>query len=190
MRRKLTAEHLLEVGAVTGPHGLKGALTIFSHTRPAIGIAGYSFWWVGASPESATSYKVKRCWQHGGKKILAELEGVCDHDDAKALKQQHIWVEAREVEVGDDEYLWESLAGFKVITTGGEILGVVAALTEFGAQDNLCVVTTDETTYAGGVSGEWLLPFTEDVIVFIDEVKGAIEVDLLDGMDVCFTPRF
>ncbi len=189
MRRKLTANRFLEVGVVTGSHGLKGALTIFSHTRPAIGVAGYSFWWVGESPESAISYKVNRCWQHGGKKILAELETVHDSSSAEALKQQHIWVDVGEVEVGDDEYLWCALTGFKVLTTDGELLGVVAGLAEFGAQDNLCVATTDDTTYAGGTSGEWLLPFVEDVIVLIDEAEEIIEVNLPDGIDICFTPR-
>lgn len=189
-KRKLTANRLLEVGAITGSHGLKGALTIFSHTRPAIGIAGYSFWWVGNSPESAVRYNVERCWAHGGgNKLLVRLEGVGDCNTADALNRQTIWIDASEVDVDDDEYLWDELIGFKVMTTDGEILGKVDALVEFGAQDNLCVVTTDESSYAAGQAGEWMLPFIEDVVMLIDDERETIEVELPEGMDACFTPR-
>ncbi|MDX8404098.1 MAG: ribosome maturation factor RimM [Mariprofundaceae bacterium] len=186
MRRKLTANRFLEVGAITGSHGLKGALTIFSHTRPTIGIAGYSFWWLGNSPETATSYKVNRCWPHGGgRKLLAELEGIGDCNAAEALKKATIWVDASEVEVDEDEYLWEELTGFRVITTDGQLLGRVEGLVEFGAQDNLSVVTPANAEQPG----EWLLPFIDDVVVAVDEAAKTIEVNLLEGMDACFTPR-
>ena len=144
---------------------------------------------MGESPETAVSYKVERCWQHKGSKLLAMLEGIADVNAAETLKKQTIWIDAAEVEVEDDEYLWEELTGFKVVTTKGELLGQVDGLVEFGAQDNLCVITTGETTYAGGQSGEWMLPFIEDVVCSIDDENETIEVELLEGMDACFTPR-
>jgi 16S rRNA processing protein RimM len=104
---------------------------------------------------------------------------------AEALKRATIWVDASEVEVDEDEYLWEELTGFKVIASDGELLGTVEGLVEFGAQDNLCVVTPDNAEQPG----EWLLPFIEDVILTIDEEAETIEVELLEGMDACFTPR-
>jgi 16S rRNA processing protein RimM len=183
--RKLTADRFLEVGAITGSHGLKGALTIFSHTRPAIGIAGYSFWWVGNSPETALSYRVERCWQHGGTKVLAKLEGIDDCSAADRLKKASVWIEADAVEVDEDEYLWEELTGFRVVTTDGRLLGTVKGLVEFGAQDNFCVTTPENSDEPG----EWLLPFIEDVVVTIDEETRTIKVELLEGMDACFTPR-
>ena len=186
MRRKLTADRFLEVGVITGSHGLKGALTVFSHTRPTIGIAGYSFWWVGDSSETAVSYKINRCWAHGGgRKLLAELEGIDNCDAAEALKKATIWVDASEVDVDEDEYLWEGLTGFKVVTTDGVLLGTVEGLVEFGAQDNLSVVTPADAKQ----SGEWLLPFIDDVVVSVDEAAETIEVNLLEGMDACFTSR-
>ncbi|MDT8376856.1 MAG: ribosome maturation factor RimM [Mariprofundaceae bacterium] len=175
----------MEVGAITGSHGLKGALTLFSHTRPAIGIAGYSFWWVGDSPETAVSYRVERCWSHGGSKLLAKLEGVDDCNGAEALKKSTIWVNASEVELEDDEYLWEELTGYRVVTTDGVLLGTVTGMAEFGAQDNFCVATPDNSDEPG----EWLLPFIGDVVVAINDESRTIEVELLEGMDACFTPR-
>ena len=145
---------------------------------------------MGDSPDTAVSYKVERCWQHKGSKLLAMLEGIDNANAAEALKKQTIWIDASEVEVDEDEYLWEELAGFKVITTDGTVLGRVDGLVEFGAQDNLCVTTTDESTYANGQSGEWMLPFIEDVVLSIDDANETIEVELPEGMDACFTPRF
>jgi len=194
MRKKLTPDRLFEVGVIHGPHGLKGVLTIYSHTRPAIGIAGYSFWWLGAGPEATKSYKIERCWKHG-KRILAELEGVGDCDQAALLKQMHIWVPADEVTVGEDEYLWADLIGCEVRRiddeggsggSNGVLLGAVVALEEYGAQDILIVRTPADARQ----QGEWMLPFIEDVVLDVDLTARCITVDLPEGMDACFTPRF
>jgi 16S rRNA processing protein RimM len=121
--------------------------------------------------------------------MLAMLEGIDSCDAAEALKKQTIWIDAAEVEVDEDEYLWDELTGYKVVTSDGLLLGVVDGLVEFGAQDNLCVTTTGESTYANGQSGEWMLPFIEDVVMSIDDENEIIEVELPEGMDACFTPR-
>jgi len=185
MRKKATPDRFLEVGVVSGPHGLKGALTIHSHTRPAIGIAGYSFWYLGESPESVSAYQVSRCWQHG-RRILVELEGVADRDAAEALKGMHIFIAHDAVDVADDEYLWEDLTGCAVFTDTGELLGEVAAVQEYGAQDILTV----RTPPAAEQQGEWMLPFVDDVIVEVDTGGRRITVHLPEGMDACFTPGF
>jgi len=176
---------MLEVGAVHKPHGLKGALIVYSHTRPAIGIAGYSFWWLGDSPASAERYKVKRCWQHG-RRILAELQDVSDVGAAEKLVGSHIWVPAENVEVGEDEYLWQDLVGCEVRCTDGSLLGSVIALEEYGAQDILTVRTPDDVDKPG----EWMLPFVEPVVRDVDIETRCITVELPEGMDACFTPGF
>jgi len=176
---------MLEVGAAQRPHGLKGALSIYSHTRPAIGIAGYSFWWLGDTPETATRYKVRRCWQHG-RRILAELDDVSDVNAAEALAGRKIWVPASEVEVEDDEYLWQDLIGCEVVRDDGGLLGHVTALEEYGAQDILTLRTPDDAAQPG----EWMLPFIEDVILDVDTEARRITVNLPEGMEACFTPRF
>ena len=185
MRKKATPDRLLEVGVINGPHGLKGALAIHSHTRPAIGIAGYSFWYLGESSDSVTSYEVSRCWQHG-RRILAELADITDRDAAKALKGMHIFIAHDAVDVADDEYLWEDLTGCSVLTDTGELLGEVVAVQEYGAQDILAVRTPPKAK----TQGEWMLPFVDDVVVEVDTGSRCITVHLPEGMDACFTPGF
>jgi len=180
-----TTESLLHVGDIQGAHGLKGALTIYSHTRPADGIAGYSCWWLGETAGQAKPFQVRRCWLHG-KRVLAELEGINDRDAADALKGKKVWVSQAEVEIADDEYLWEELVGCEVVTDAGELLGFVTALQEYGAQDILTVRTPEGATEPG----EWLLPFIREVVLDVDLDGRRIYIHLPEGMDACFTPGF
>jgi len=190
-RKRKTPERLLEVGSIQKPHGLKGSLTVYSFTRPAIGIAGYSFWRIGKTADSTVSYQVVRCWQHG-KRILVDLHGIDDCQQAEALKQMRIWVDADAAEADADEYLWADLIGCQVYQCvdgdggdGERILGTVMALEEYGAQDILTVRTPDDAEPAG----EWLLPFIEDVVLDVDVAARRIVVSLPEGMDACFTPN-
>ena len=175
----------LHVADILGPHGIKGAVTLFSHTRPAQAVAGYCRWWLGETAEVAEPYAVRRCWAHG-KRMLAEIEGIEGRDAAESLKGLKVWVPAESVEVDADEYLWEELTGCEVVLTDGSLLGVVAGLEEYGAQDILNVVTAEDAE----VQGVWLLPFVNDVVTDVDLDEGRITVELPEGMDACFTPRF
>jgi len=176
----------LHVGDILGAHGLKGALIVYSHTRPADAVAGYSCWWLGETAETAKRYALKRCWQHG-KRMLAEIEGVIDCSSAEALKGLKIWISSDEVESDEDEYLWVELIGCQVVRQGSnELLGTVTALEEYGAQDNLLVKTVE----GAELQGEWLIPFTGQVVTEVNLDDGVIVVDMPEGMDACFTPRF
>lgn len=160
-------------------------MTVYSHTRPAIGIAGYSFWWLGTVEDEVASYRVRRCWQHG-RRILAELEGVTDREAAQALCGKRIWVAAADVELGPNEYLWQDLIGCELCDeSSGHVLGTVIALEEYGAQDILTVQTPDDVAEPG----VWLLPFVAGVIVDVDLARRLIVARLPEGMDACFTPR-
>jgi len=182
----MSRDSYLHVGDLVGAHGLKGALIVYSHTRPAIAVAGYSCWWLGETADSATSYSVKRCWQHG-KRVLVELDDVSDCNSAEALKGLKVWISPSEVEADDDEYLWEDLIDCKVLRhDNGELLGTVSALEEYGAQDNLLVSTAD----TAAIQGEWLIPFTEQMVIDVNLDDGVIIVDLPEGMEICFTAKF
>jgi len=134
--------------------------------------------------ESAKPYSVQRCWQHGNKGMLAELEGITTRTQAEQLKKIKVWVSVDEIDVGDDEYLWEALLGCAVYVDD-KLIGSVKALEEYGAQDILVV----EASGDADVQGEWMLPFTEDVIQLVDMENRRVDVCLLDGIDACFTPK-
>lgn len=175
----------LHVADILAPHGIRGALTVFSYTRPAQAVAGYSRWWLGDSAEQARAYTVKRCWAHG-KRMLVELDGIEERGQAELLRGLKVWIPAEAVEVDEDEYLWEELTGCEaVLAADGSLLGVVTGLEEYGAQDILVVATAEDAE----VAGVWMLPFIEEVVVGVDLDQRRITVDLPEGMDACFTPR-
>ncbi|MDQ6980477.1 MAG: ribosome maturation factor RimM [Ghiorsea sp.] len=175
---------MLYIGDILNPHGLKGSLIVFSHTRPVDAVAGYLRWYIGKDESNVREYTVKDCHQHK-KRILAKLEGVDTIEQVELLKGLKIFVPEDEVEVDEDEFLWQDLLGCTAIDQDGHKLGEVTALYEFGAQDNLEIKTTADMDK----SGEWLLPFIEDVIVDVDLDEKIIQVNLLEGMDACFTPK-
>jgi len=177
------SKDLLYVGTVLSPHGLKGTFTLYSDTRPASGIAGYSCWYIGSTPTDAKEYAVKRCWQHG-KGMLVDLDVVTTREVAESLKKHNIYVTRDEIEVDDGEYLWEDLVGCHVYA-GDELLGEVTALEAYGAQDILCVKSLPSMLK----QGEWMLPFIEDTIQTLDLDAKRIDIELLEGMDACFTPK-
>ncbi|MDQ7003330.1 MAG: ribosome maturation factor RimM [Ghiorsea sp.] len=175
---------MLYIGDILNPHGLKGSLIVFSHTRPVQAVAGYLRWYIGKDESNVEAYTVLDCHQHK-KRILAKLEGIESIEQVESLKGMKIFVPEDEVEVDEDEFLWQDIIGCIVIDQHNNKLGEVTALHEFGAQDNLEIKTTADMDE----SGEWLLPFIEDVIINVDLDKAIIEVNLLDGMDACFSPK-
>ncbi len=157
---------------------------IRSHTRPAIGIAGYSFWCLRLSSGELRRLRVVRCRQHG-RRILAHLAGVETIEAAEALRGAAILVSRDQVEVGEDEYLWADLIGCEVVDLSGRRLGCVEGMSSFGAQDILGVRGTGPEERAG----VWMLPFIEDVVREVDLEARRIVVELIEGLDACFTPR-
>jgi len=157
---------------------------VFSHTRPANAVAGYLRWYIGKDEDSAQVYDVVACHQHK-KRILVKLKGVDSIEQVELLKGLKIFVPEHDVEIDDDEFLWHDLIGCTVFDQDGNKLGKVSALHDYGAQDNLEIQTTSDME----VSGEWLLPFIEDVIVDVDLDTKVIRVCLLEGMEVCFSSR-
>jgi len=158
---------------------------VFSHTRPVDAVAGYLCWYLGKTEDAVQKYVVKGCHQHK-KRILAKLEGIDSIEDAETLKGLKIWVHEEDVEVDEGEYLWQELIGCTVRNQDDEVLGTVSNLHEYGAQDILEVKTIPDAR----VSGEWMLPFIEDVVLDVDLENKTIQIEQLEGMEACFTPKF
>ena len=157
---------------------------MFSHTRPVDAVAGYLRWYLGKSEDNIQEFTVTDCHQHK-KRILAKLEGIDTIEQAETLKGMKIWVHEDDVEVDDDEYLWQELIGCKVINQHEEVLGTVSNLHEYGAQD----ILEGRTDPDAEISGEWMLPFIEYVILDVDLDEKLIQIEQLEGMDACFTPK-
>ncbi len=154
----MNSEERICLGAVSGAHGVRGAVRIKSFTDQPIDVAAYGplsddtgeriFELSGARP-------VK-----GG--VVARIKGVDDRDQAEALKGTKLSVpRATLPATEDDEFYHADLVGLAAVDGEGADLGRVAAVHNFGAGDLL------EIEPPGGAAS-FMAPFSREVVSEID----------------------
>lgn len=158
-------EARVSLGYISGVHGFKGWVKVFSYTDPREAIGDYQQWWLGSRPEPVRVLDAKR----HGKTVIALLQGVTTPEQAAELVEQEISVPRAELPpVAKQQYYWVDLLGLEVITTQGQSLGRVDKMIETGAND-VMVVRGDR---------ERLVPFVPGRYVKqVDLSGGSIEVD-------------
>jgi 16S rRNA processing protein RimM len=125
---------LLTVGKITGHFGVKGEVKVFSYTQPMDNITRYQQWYVGERV-----FKGIKAKKHG-KTIVAELPDITSREDAQTLIGLTVSVDMSQLStLSDDDFYWHQLTGLTVIDQNDQILGVVDALFETGANDVMVV---------------------------------------------------
>lgn len=133
------ADRLIELGRVSGLHGVLGWVRVHSDTEPRERILEYRPWLLRID-DRWQSREVETGRIHG-KGLIAKLRGCEDRDSAAALVAATIAVRRDQLPaLGPEEYYWADLIGIEVVTGDGESLGRVDRLLETGANDVLVVV--------------------------------------------------
>lgn len=163
------------VGEISGVHGVKGWVKIYSETVPKEKIFEYSPWLVTPAKDGIENreYQVLE-WKNAGKGLIAKLVGVEDRDQAVAQIGSVIEVSTELFgALEEDSYYWYQLQGLRVISTyqgKSTNLGVVEKLMETGANDVLVVRSENNQ--------ERFVPWTPGIHVLnVDLDAGEIEVD-------------
>lgn len=163
----------ITIGRVSGVHGVKGWVKLFSYTQPRENILSYQHveLKVGSGKSAKWQPMVIDKGQPQGKGIIAHFAGIDDRDEALSLRNADIAVYRDQFEpTQENEYYWSDLIGLQVINQEGVNLGQVKRLMETGANDVL-VVQDDE-----GV--ERLIPWVlEQVVLSVDLSDGTLSVD-------------
>ena len=159
-------DDLLECGHITGVHGIRGWVKVFSNTIPREQITSISPWLLQINDE-LIEFKVKGKKQ--GKLIVAHMTGCDDRNAALEFVNAKIFILKSQLpSLNDGDYYWDDLEGLSVETAEGELLGTVDHLLETGANDVL-VLTGDK---------ERLIPFVkDDIVLSVDLDKGVIRVN-------------
>ena len=162
------------LGYISGVHGVKGWLKVFSYTSPRLQITEYPEWYLADDG--------KKDWQRinvldgkkQGKNIIALLDGVNDRNHVEALIGTKISIKTDQLEaLPKHQYYWRDLIGLSVVTVDDVSLGVVDWLFDTGSNDVL--VVKDNT---GVAAKERMIPFLlDDVIKIIDLDEARIIVD-------------
>lgn len=157
---------LLECGHVTGVHGIRGWIKVFSNTIPREQITSFTPWLLDINGE-LIEFKVKGKKQ--GKLIVAHLNGCDDRNRALEYVNAKIYISKSQLPVLDKgDYYWDDLEGLSVETAEGELLGKVDHLLETGANDVLVVKGEHE----------YLIPFVQnDIVLDVDLERGVMRVN-------------
>ena len=153
-------EHRIALAAVAGAHGIKGEvrLKLFSDSAERLGL--YEKLYVGGAEKRLLAVR-------DGKTAVARFEGVSDRGAAEALRGSLVEVDRDAMPpLGDGEYYYADLIGLPAVDLGGDPVGNVVAVENFGAGDLL------EVELAGGKRA--LIPFRDGIA---DLADGRIVVD-------------
>lgn len=166
-------EYIL-LGKISGVHGIKGWVKVFSYTSPRARITEYSQWYMKTSKNQSWVSQELIEGKEQGKNIIARLDGINYRDEAEALVGTEIAIHKDQLEVlAEDEYFWRDLIGLSVETITGEKLGKIDWLFDVGSND--VIVVKDASTEE---AKEHLLPYIfDDVIKSVDLEKSLMIVD-------------
>lgn len=155
------------IGRISGLHGVRGWIKVFSYTSPITNILNYSPWQLYQHGQWRT-LTVSEGQAHG-KGIIARLESIPDRDEAARLLGAEIAVNREQLPPAPEgEYYWTDLIGLTVINHKGVTLGKIDHLLETGANDVLVVKGERER----------LIPFLlELVILDVDLAQRVLRVD-------------
>ena len=160
------------IGRISGTHGTRGWLKVFSYTDPRENIFLYQPWLLGAgSEESSAAWAEIEFADCGtsGKTLVVKLPGIEDRETAYQFVGRSLAVyRERLPEPEQGEYYWADLMHMEVVALTGERFGKVVDIHATGANDVL-IVQGDRRRTIPFVMGE--------VIRRVDEEASLITVD-------------
>lgn len=158
------------VGAITGPHGVRGLVKVKPFTEVPEDVAAYG----PVEDETGNRRFTLRVTGAAKGQVIVAVDGVGDRDAAEALKGERLYVERTALPDPDDGSFYHAdLIGMDVVATDGSPLGTVTALYDFGAGDVL--------EFRGADGKARMLPFTEQVVPTVDLEVRRMVIDPPDG---------
>ena len=124
-----TPDSLVYMGRVLRAHGLAGEVKVLPETDDPARFEALQQVYLGASPEKATGYALKKVrYQHAkrGATVLLTLEGVAGKDQADTLRKLQVYAVENELPpLAEDEYYLHQVVGFEVVEADGTAIGTL-----------------------------------------------------------------
>jgi 16S rRNA processing protein RimM len=160
------------IGKISGVHGVRGWLKVFSYTDPRENIFLYQPWLLGEGKRNAdATWTEVKFDEHGkiGKALVVKFPGVDDRETAVQLIDRPVAVQRERLpKPASGEYYWVDLLHMEVVSQTGRHLGRVADIRATGANDVLVVEGVKRCS----------IPFVMDeVIRQVDLDRAIITVD-------------
>lgn len=177
-------EDLLQVGAITTTHGVRGEVKVFPMTDDV----GRFKKLKKVLLDTGTGYQELEISQVKFFKNLAILKfkGIDNINDVEKYKGRGLYVTRENaVKCEKDEYFIADLIGITVETDQKEPLGELTDVIQTGANDVYVVRIAKDSPYVDRVAGkkkELLLPAIRECIYKVDMQAGTMQVHLMPGL--------
>ena len=159
-----------EIGKIINTHGLKGLMRIeYYHYEPKK-LMEVSSIYLG---EEKIKYTIKKITTN--KKILLNLQGIDDINEAEKLKNYKIFISLDEKEIlieDKDEYFIEDIIGISVYDTKDKYIGKITNIHK----------TSKNDIYEIDNDIKKLIPSSKQFIKKIDLENKKITVELIEGL--------
>ena len=160
----------LEAGQIVGTHGVRGEVRVQSWCdSPEIFASLKTLYWdaAGTQPVRVKSRVQKNL-------ALAKLEGVDTVQDASVLRGRILYLNRRDLDLGD-RYFIQDLVGLSVVDAdSGTVYGELTDVSNTGANDIYHMRTPD--------GREILIPVIPDIIRRVDIDGGRIAICPMKGL--------
>lgn len=166
-------EDLLQVGIITGTHGLKGEVKVFPTTDDKERFLDLEEVLLDTGDE-LLELKVEYC-KFFKKFVFVKFKEFNDINEVEKYKRCPLLVTRENaVELEEDEYFVADLIGLTIVDDSGATIGKLENVISTGANDVYEVLTED--------GGRILLPAIKECILDVDMEEGIILVHLMKGL--------
>lgn len=163
---------MLQVGAITSTHGLRGEVKVFPTTDDPKRYDYLKEVWLDTGKEMLQMevQSVKYFKQF----VIVKFKGIDRIEDVERYVKKALYVTRdNAVELGEDENFIADLIGLKVIDEDGNNLGTLTDVLATGANDVYVVTEGDK---------EILLPAIKQCVLEVNLEEGFMKVHLLEGL--------
>jgi 16S rRNA processing protein RimM len=174
----MAADSRLLVARIGKPHGLRGEVTVQTHTDdPQARFVPGAIYETEASAGSGVprSLTLSSARLHQ-KTWLLGFEEIPDRTGAESLRGTRLFIDGEAAVAQEEEDAWyeDELVGLTAVDPHGTTLGEVTGLRTGAAQDQLVL------RLAGG--SQALVPFVEAIVPEVDVEAGRVVVDAPPGL--------
>lgn len=166
-------EDLLQVGAITSTHGVRGEVKVFPTTDDAKRFSKLKEVEM-ETKEGTTTLHIKGVKYFKQFVILkfAEFDSL---NDVEAIKGRKLFVTRKNaVKLQKDEFFIADLIGLKILDEEKGLEGILNDVLQTGANDVYDITLTDGRNL--------LLPAIKDCVLNVDMENGVISIHILEGL--------
>lgn len=151
------------LGAIIGPHGLKGEVRVKTFTANPETLGAYG----PLRTEDGRAFNITHARSSKPDEVIIRFAEIGDRNAAEALKGTELFISRAALPDAEaDEFYHADLIGLRAEDGEGRVLGAVCAIHNFGAGDVIEIKRDDGDSV--------MLPFTREVVPVIEIEAGRV----------------